>query len=114
MRVCTSHFTRFRPDASGTVKHGPLEMVDAQFGYGVASHGATIAVVVGRETGEPQMRAFNLELEPQADWVCLGADHDQVFTPAIAAHETGYAVLHTDGDGHVWLHKTDALGSGRP
>jgi hypothetical protein len=100
------------PDGQPT--SGLFRLDGARYAYDLASRGDGFAVVAGRASGEAELRAFDLDVVPAADWVCLGADHDEAAPAAIAVDGAGYAVLHTALSGEVLLHRLDALGTGAP
>lgn len=97
-------------DASGAVTGHVVSLEGTTLAYDMASLDGGFAIVAARPSGEPQMRAFGLDLQPVGPWVCLGPDHDPFRPPAIAADGAGYATLHTAVDGAVLLHRLDAVG----
>ncbi len=99
-------------DESGAPTGPAVTLEGARFAYGVASRGDSFAVITGRESGEPQLRAFNLSLEPLDAWVCLGPEHSLSFMPAVTVDGAGYATIFTTDAGAVMLHRTDAAGTG--
>ncbi len=101
-------------DPTGQPTDEVVGLAGAELAYGVASTGDGFAVVVGRVSGEAELRAFDLDLTPRGDWVCLGQDHDPTRPPAIATDGDGFAVVHTTAAGAVMLHRTDAMGTGAP
>lgn len=82
--------------------------------HGVAAQGDRIAVTARRQTGEPELRVFDLDLEPQAPWVCLDTGHDAAVPVAVTADGTGYAAIYQTADGATMLSRVDALGTGAP
>jgi hypothetical protein len=101
-------------DEDGTPRGEPRVLEGASYAIGVASRGDEVAVLAGRASGEPQMRAFDLELAPLAPWVCLGDDLDLASPGAIAVDGAGYATLHRTAAGGAVLHRLDHLGTGAP
>jgi hypothetical protein len=101
-------------DAQGEPTSEIWRLQGARYAHDLASLGDGFAVLAGRGSGEAQMRSFDLTLQPAADWVCLGADHDDSRPPAVAVDGTGYATLHTTLAGAVMLHRLDHLGTGAP
>lgn len=101
-------------DATGSSLSGLMELEGAQYAYGVASTGDGFAVLVGRESGEPQLRAFDLDVTPLGDWVCLDGEHDDTIPGAISTDGDGYAAIHTTSAGALVLSRVDAAGTGAP
>lgn len=101
-------------DVSGTPMGEPYRLEGGDIAHGIASTGDGFAVIVGRATGEPQLRAFDLEVEPLGPWVCLGGAHNDTVPAAIASDGEGYAALFTLNDGAVMFNRTDAVGTGAP
>jgi hypothetical protein len=67
-----------------------------------------------RETGEPQLRVFDLALEPLGPSVCLAAAHAESVPIAIAPDGDGYAVIFETEGGAVMLIRVDSVGTGAP
>lgn len=103
-----------RLDDNGNLTHESPGLAGVQLVYGMASQGNQVAIVAGRETGEPELRVFDLALSPVGPWVCLGTDHDSSVPAAIAADGTGYAAIFQTGDGATMLGRVDAMGTGAP
>jgi hypothetical protein len=101
-------------DENGVPSGDPMAIEGADAAYGLASLGNEVAVLVGRESGEAEVRAFDTALEPLAPWVCLGQDHDPLHPAAIARYDAGYAVVVTTAAGQVMLYRVDHLGTGSP
>lgn len=101
-------------DGEGNPIGDAVMLEGAQYAYDLASQGDSFAVVVGRETGEPQLRVFDLAVEPLGPWVCLGADHQAVTEPAVTRDGDGYATIHTTAQGAVMLTRLDGIGTGAP
>lgn len=103
-----------RLDAFGNVVTSSSAIVGATNGYDMAVAGDRIAVTAARETGEPQLRLFGRELEPQSPWVCFDDDHAGGTPVAVSPDGSGWAVLYEATDGAVMLGRVDATGIGTP
>lgn len=101
-------------DGTGDVTAGPTRLDGASLGHDLVSRGDTIAVIAGRATGEPQLRVFDLQLEPLGPWVCLDTDHNAGVPAAIALDGAGYAALYEASTGAVMLSRVGADGTGAP
>ena len=99
-------------DATGNPTSEAVELAGASFAHDLASLGDSIAVIAVRDSGEPEMRAYGLDLTPAASWVCLGPDVDPTYPSSISPDGAGYTTLHTTGSLAVMLHRLDALGTG--
>jgi hypothetical protein len=98
----------------GQRRGGVYSLEGASYAFGIASRGDEVAVLAGRASGEPQIRAFDLQLEPLESWVCLGESFEATAPGAIAVDGEGYATLHRTGTGGAVLHRLDRLGTGAP
>lgn len=84
-------------------------LAGARFAHGIAAQGNRIAVIAGRESGEPQVRGFDESIAPLGPWMCLGSDYETTLSPRVANDGAGYATLHTTTSGAVMLHRIETL-----
>ena len=103
-----------RLDEFGNVTQSSLGLAGISTAYGLAAQGDRIAVLAARDTGEPELRVFDLTLEPQSPWVCLDTTHDPSAPATISADGTGYAAIFQRTDGATKLSRVDASGTGAP
>jgi len=103
-----------RLDESGNLLGTSAGLAGVDLVYGLASQGNQIAVVAGRESGEPELRVFDLSLAPIGPWVCLDTGHDPAIPMAVAADGSGYAALFQTTGGATKLSRVDAVGTGAP
>jgi hypothetical protein len=100
----------FTLGTTGTPSGGPWELEGAGAAFDLASLGEEFAVLVERDSGEIELRAFDVDVTPLASWSCVGADRDPARRPSLVRYDTGYAVLHTAADGAVMLRVVDHIG----
>lgn len=105
-------FLRLDPNGNRLTESAGLAGVSLV--YGVASQGSQVAVVAGRDTGEPELRVFDLSLNPVGPWVCLDTAHDPAVPMALAPDGTGYAAIFQTPAGATKLSRVDAAGTGAP
>ncbi|MBW2528201.1 MAG: hypothetical protein JRI23_28755 [Deltaproteobacteria bacterium] len=90
-------------DASGNPVGTPTLLDGATRGHSLASQGSSFAVVAVHQTGEPQIRTFDLDLQPLTNWTCLAAAHNAAVPAAVAPDGSGYAVIFETDAGATML-----------
>lgn len=103
-----------RLDENGNLMDQSPVLEGVTLAYDLATQGDRVAVVAGRESGEPELRVFDLDFAPAGPWICLGDDHDASVAPAIAADGNGYAAIFQTEGGATMLGRVDAVGTGAP
>lgn len=84
--------------ASGFALEGGLHGSDLAVGQD------RILVAAMRTTGEPQVRAFDAQMQPLGPWVCLGAPADPEDVVAVHARPQGFDAMYRTPEGAAaWI-----------